>query len=216
MIKIAPSLLSADFCEMGKAVCDVAAWGADYIHCDIMDGCYVANITFGQKMVSSIKKCASLPLDVHLMIERPEKFIDEFVDSGADLITFHPEASKHAHKTLGSIKARGVKGGIVINPGYAIESYEPMLEECDIVLLMSVNPGFGGQTFVRSTLEKLEKLRSYALHHALNYEIEVDGGINEETARWAIEAGATVLVAGNSIFAAENPAEVIARLRCGK
>ena len=215
-IKIAPSILSADFAALGQAAEDAARWGADYIHCDVMDGRYVPNITFGMGMVEALKKRTSLPLDVHLMIVEPEKYVERFAKAGADLITFHPDASVHAHRTLQQIKAAGAKCGVVLNPGQGVKHYGFLYEECDMVLVMSVNPGYGGQRFIPSAVRKIEELAQFRDRLGLTFEIEVDGGINEQTAREVIDAGATILVAGNAVFSSSDPAATIAALRCGR
>lgn len=213
MIKIAPSILSADFANMGRDVKMLEDCGADYIHCDIMDGRYVPNITFGQQMVRSIKALTKLPMDVHLMVEYPEQIAMSFIDSGADIITFHPDACLHPHRLLGSIRLANVKAGIVLNPGMSVDSIKYLLDMCDMVLLMSVNPGFGGQSFIKSVVDKVRELACLRNALGLNFDIEIDGGINVSTAKQVTEAGANVLVAGNSIFACEDRARIIEELR---
>ncbi|MEW9667571.1 ribulose-phosphate 3-epimerase [Ammoniphilus sp. 3BR4] len=200
-IKIAPSILSADFAKLGEEIKEVEAGGADYIHVDVMDGHFVPNITIGPLVVQAIRPHTKLPLDVHLMIEAPDRYIPEFAKQGADIITVHQEACTHLHRTIHLIKEIGVKAGVVLNPATPIVTIESILEDLDMVLLMTVNPGFGGQKFISSVLPKISQLRQIlderGLHHV---EIEVDGGIQPETARWVIEAGANVLVAGNAIY----------------
>ncbi len=200
MIKVAPSILAADFSAMGEAAENLEKAGADMIHCDIMDGAFVPNISFGPDMVKAIKKHTSLPLDVHLMIEKPERYIDEFVAAGADYITVHYEATVHPHRVLSYIKSKGVKAGIVYNPGTSVESLEYLIDNTDMVLLMSVNPGFGGQKFIPKTVDKIKKVKEIIGERDVL--LEVDGGVTEENAHLCKEAGANVLVAGSSVFKA--------------
>ena len=211
MIKVAPSILSADFSALGEAVERIDACGADFIHCDVMDGMFVPNITFGAGMIRALRKHTRKILDVHLMIEKPERYIDDFIDAGADIITVHFEASPHPHRTLSYIRARGVKAGIVYNPATAVDSLEYLMENLDMVLLMTVNPGFGGQHFLPEILPKIEKVRS--LIGSREILLEVDGGITPENALAVKKAGANVLVAGSSIFTSEDPKTVIEALK---
>ncbi len=211
MIKVAPSILSADFSALGEAVERIDACGADFIHCDVMDGMFVPNITFGAGMIRALRKHTRKILDVHLMIEKPERYIDDFIDAGADIITVHFEASLHPHRTLSYIRARGVKAGIVYNPATAVDSLEYLMENLDMVLLMTVNPGFGGQHFLPEILPKIEKVRS--LIGSREILLEVDGGITPENALAVKKAGANVLVAGSSIFTSEDPKTVIEALK---
>lgn len=214
MVKIAPSILSADYAAMGDAAAMLEESGADTIHVDIMDGVYVPCITFGAGMVKAIKKHTRLPLDVHLMTQSPERHIDAFIDAGADTLTFHVEACTHVHRTLQAIKARKVRGGVALNPATPPVWLEYVLHECDIVLVMSVNPGYGGQAFIPSSLEKIRAIRDMADARALTgLEIEVDGGICAQNAASVIEAGANVLVAGNSVFSQRDIALAIKELR---
>jgi len=213
MIKVAPSILSADFANMGKAVEDCEKWGADYIHFDVMDGTFVPQITFGHEMCRALRKYTSLPLDVHLMVEHPETCISQFRDAGADIITFHIEADRHAHRTLQRIHAAGMKGGIVLNPSTPPEAVRYILPDCDMVLLMSVNPGAGGQAFIPSVLHKIRVLKEIAAEMGVSPDIEMDGGINPETGRLCAEAGANVLVAGSSVFKAAEPMEIVQALK---
>ena len=216
MIKVAPSILSADFADMGHEVERVEAWGADYVHFDVMDGSFVHAITFGPAMCKAVRRRTSLPLDVHLMVEHPETHISQFRDAGADILTFHAEAERHIHRTLQSIRLAGMKAGVVLNPASPVCLIEHVLDLCDMVLLMSVNPGAGGQSFIPAVLGKIIALRALTEARGLALDIEVDGGINPETARLCIDAGANVLVAGNSIFTAPAPAAMVKAIRDGR
>ncbi|KRG09773.1 ribulose-phosphate 3-epimerase [Lederbergia galactosidilytica] len=195
-----PSILSADFTKLGEEVKEVEAAGADYIHIDVMDGHFVPNITMGPLVVSAVKKVTKLPLDVHLMIEHPEQYIHEFAQAGADIITVHVEADRHIHRTLQEIKKLGVKSGVVLNPATPATMIENILEEIDMVLLMTVNPGFGGQTFINAVLPKIGEVQRMIQAKNLDVDIEVDGGIDTQTAKICKEAGANVFVAGSAIF----------------
>ncbi|OXS63301.1 ribulose-phosphate 3-epimerase [Rossellomorea vietnamensis] len=199
-MKIAPSILSANFAELGNEIKDVEKGGADYIHVDVMDGHFVPNITLGPMIVKAIRPLTSLPLDVHLMIENPSQYIEAFADAGADYITVHVEADPHLHRTIQMIKGKGVKAGVVLNPGTPAESIRPVLQDVDMVLLMTVNPGFGGQSFIPSVVPKIKQIREWANEVNPSLEIEVDGGINPETAAVCAEAGADVFVAGSAIY----------------
>jgi ribulose-phosphate 3-epimerase len=203
MIKLAPSILSADFARLGEQIDEVATAGADYIHVDVMDGHFVPNISIGAPVVAAIRPVTSLPLDVHLMIEYPERYISEFVQAGADIITVHVEASPHLRKTIRLIKELGAKAGVSLNPPTPVSAVEDFLPHVDLVLVMSVNPGFGGQSFIPETLPKIAKVRKMLDDRGLSAELEVDGGINEDNAPDVVKAGANVLVAGNSIFRAK-------------
>lgn len=213
MVKIAPSILSADFARLGEEIKDVERGGADYIHVDVMDGHFVPNITIGPLIVEAIRPVTKSPLDVHLMIENPDQYIEAFAKAGADYITVHVEASRHLHRTIQLIKSTGVKAGVVLNPATPVDSLKHIIEDVDMVLLMSVNPGFGGQKFISSVLPKIKQVKELA--DALNpdLEIEVDGGVNEETAKLCVEAGANVLVAGSAVFNKEDRGTAIASLR---
>lgn len=210
---IAPSILSADFANMAQAAENISAWGGDCVHFDVMDGHFVPTITFGPAMCKAIRKHTELPIDVHLMVERPQEFIRPFADAGADIITFHVEAEKHIHRTLQLIRQTGCRAGVVLNPASPIELAEYVLDSCDLVLLMTVNPGAGGQKFISGVLKKIEKLSQIRTACGLTFDIEVDGGINPETAALCRQAGANMLVAGNSVFSSADPAETIRLMR---
>ncbi|MFO7997166.1 MAG: ribulose-phosphate 3-epimerase [Dehalococcoidia bacterium] len=214
MIKLAPSILSADFARLGEQIAEVVRAGADYIHVDVMDGHFVPNITIGAPVVAAIRSVTSLPLDVHLMIERPERYISDFVEAGADIITVHVEASPHLRSTIEAIKDLGVKAGVSLNPPTPIGAVEEIIAHVDLVLVMSVNPGFGGQSFIPETLPRIADMRKILDDGKLGAELEVDGGINADNARGIVEAGADVLVAGNSIFKARDGVQrALRRLR---
>jgi len=204
MIKLAPSILSADFARLGEQVAEVTRAGADYIHVDVMDGHFVPNITIGAPVVAAIRPLTSLPLDVHLMIEHPERYISEFVHAGADIITVHVEACPHLHGAIELIKKLGARAGVSLNPPTPIGAAEEFLHHVDLVLIMSVNPGFGGQSFIPETLPRIANMRKILDDRGLSAELEVDGGINADNAPDIVEAGANVLVAGNSVFRAED------------
>jgi ribulose-phosphate 3-epimerase len=199
-IKIAPSILSADFARLGEQVAEATRAGADLIHVDVMDGHFVPQITIGALVVSAIRKYTTLPLDVHLMIESPEDQIAQFAKAGADIITVHIEPCAHIHRVIQMIKATGVKAGISINPATSLSTLDEILPEVELVLVMTVNPGFGGQTFIENTLDKITRLRAEIDRRKLNIELEVDGGINTKTAPRVVKCGATALVAGAAIF----------------
>ncbi|MGZ0049892.1 ribulose-phosphate 3-epimerase [Brevibacillus gelatini] len=214
MVKIAPSILSADFARLGEEILDVERGGADWIHVDVMDGHFVPNITIGPLIVEAIRPVTKLPLDVHLMIEEPDRYIPQFAKSGADWITVHQEACRHLHRTLYLIKEQGVKAGVVLNPATPISTIEHVLPDLDMVLLMTVNPGFGGQKFIHNVVPKIKALRDMLNERGLSHvEIEIDGGVNAETARLCEEAGATVLVAGSAVFNQPDRAKAIAAIR---
>jgi ribulose-phosphate 3-epimerase len=200
MTKIAPSILSADFSKLGVEIAEVEKGGADYIHVDVMDGHFVPNITIGPLIVEAIKPITSLPLDVHLMIENPDDYIPAFADAGADIITVHQEASVHLHRTIQLIKNQGKKAGVVINPATPAETLRPILPDIDLVLIMTVNPGFGGQAFIENCVHKIEQVSAWRKKLGLHFEIEVDGGVNINTANLCTAAGADVLVAGSAVF----------------
>ena len=201
-IKIAPSILSADFAHLGAQVAAAEAAGADYIHCDVMDGHFVPNMTFGPLIVRAVRGVTALPLDVHLMIEKPERYIAEFVSAGASNVTVHLETCPHIHRTVQQIHNLGARASVTINPGTSLAVLEEILPFVDMVLLMTVNPGFGGQSFIETMLSKIKRLRAMIVSRNLETDIEVDGGINVETVERVVKAGANVLVAGAAIFAA--------------
>jgi ribulose-phosphate 3-epimerase len=200
MKKIAPSILSADFTRLGEEIAAVEKAGADYIHVDVMDGRFVPNITIGPMIVEAVRRVTRLPLDVHLMIVEPDRFIDEFVQAGADVITVHAEASVHLHRILERIRKAGARAGVSLNPATSPDVIEYVMENMDLVLIMTVNPGFGGQKFIESVLPKIEKIRKTVDARGLDIELEVDGGIGPDTIHRVSSAGADVFVAGSAIF----------------
>lgn len=214
MIKIAPSILSADYAELGSAVELLSDWNADYVHLDVMDGAFVPNITFGAPMCKALRKHSDLIFDAHLMVANPSQWIQAFCDAGADIVTIHVEADRHAHRTLNYIRSLGMKAGIALNPATPPAAVEYLLDSCDMVLVMSVNPGFGGQRFIRGAADKILKIRHMLDERKLyNVDIEVDGGVNPETAIVCRENGANVLVAGNAVFSSKDPKKTIELLR---
>lgn len=212
-IKIAPSLLSADFARIAEQIAEIEAGGADYLHLDVMDGQFVPNITWGPKIIGDLRKLSGLPFDAHLMIVEPERYVDEFIDAGANIVTFHYEATAHAQRLLSHIRSRGVKAGISLCPQTPVAMLQDIIEDCDLVLIMSVNPGFGGQKFIPRSLEKLREARALIDERNPACELEVDGGIGEANIRAVVDAGARVIVMGSSVFGAGNPGATVANMR---
>jgi ribulose-phosphate 3-epimerase len=201
MVYVAPSILSADFARLGEEIKDVEQGGADFIHIDVMDGHFVPNLTIGPLVVEAVRPITELPLDVHLMIEHPDRYIPAFAKAGADILSVHVEACPHLHRTIQLIKEQGIKAGVVLNPHTPAQLIEHVLEDLDLVLLMTVNPGFGGQSFISSVIPKIRQVKEFAEQKGLSdLLIEVDGGVNRETAAQCIEAGANLLVAGSAIY----------------
>lgn len=196
MIKVAPSILSADFSKLGEEIEKISEAGAHYIHIDVMDGNFVPNITFGPAVIKAVRKCTDKIFDVHLMMEKPERYIKHFAEAGADIIVVHVEACPHLHRTIQEIKSYGVKAGVSLNPHTPVDSIKHLIPELDMVLIMSVNPGFGGQSFIPFSLDKIKQVREMSP----TIDIEVDGGIVEETGKMCVDAGANILVAGSYIF----------------
>ena len=212
-LKIAPSILSADFTRLGEQVREAEAAGADYIHVDVMDGHYVPNITLGPLLTEAVRRSTTLPLDVHLMIEHPERYVESFVRAGASILTVHYEAVTHLNRQVAAIREAGARAGVSINPSTPVSLLEEILPYVDLVLIMSVNPGFGGQSFIPTSVDKVRKLRAMLDERGLDAEIEIDGGIAPDTAGRVVAAGAQVLVAGSAIYGRGSVAENLARLR---
>jgi ribulose-phosphate 3-epimerase len=210
-MKIAPSILSADFAALGEAIARVEAGGADQLHVDVMDGRFVPNITIGPPVIESIRKRTRLPLDVHLMIVEPERYIETFVRAGADLVTVHAEACPHLHRTLHQIREAGAKAGVALNPSTPPTAIEWVLDSLDLILVMSVNPGFGGQSFIPSSLAKLRQIKTLVGPRPV--EVSVDGGVNHDKAASLAQAGATTLVAGSAVFGSHDPGQAVKDLR---
>jgi len=213
MIKLSPSILSANFANLLHDINIVEKAGVDLLHIDVMDGHFVPNITIGPIVISSIKKHTSVPFDVHLMIEEPDKYINEFIEAGADILTVHVEACTHLHRTIQNIKSNGIKAGVSLNPATPISVLENILDDIDMVLLMSVNPGFGGQKFITNTLKKISDLKNMVNDRGLNIDIEVDGGIKLDNVKEVTKAGANIIVAGSAIFNSDNILDNIQNFR---
>ena len=213
MKKIAPSILSADFCRLGEEIRAVDAAGADYIHIDVMDGHFVPNITIGPLVVEAVRKITKLPLDVHLMIENPDRFIPDFAAAGADIIVVHAEASIHLHRSIQLIKGLGKRAGVSLNPATPLNVLEYVLADLDLVLLMTVNPGFGGQSFIEECIPKIKSLRAMLDKRGVEAELEVDGGVKVDNIARIAHAGADVFVAGSAVFGSANYAETIKALK---
>ena len=212
-IIVAPSILSADFANLQRDIEMINGSDADWLHVDVMDGVFVPNISFGFPVISSIKKHSKKPLDVHLMIIHPEKYISQFKEAGADILSVHLEASIHLHRTIQQIKQAGMKAGVAINPHTPITMLEPVINEIDVVCLMSVNPGFGGQKFIEKTYSRCSELRELIIRHHSNAKIEIDGGVDLNNAQALIKAGADIFVAGNTVFSSTDPIGTISKLK---
>lgn len=213
MVKLAPSILSADFGNLLADVKKVEKAGCEYLHIDIMDGHFVPNISFGPIVMNALKGKTNMVFDVHLMIEDPDFYLDEFVAAGADIITVHQEACRHLHRTIQNIKSKGVKAGVSLNPATPLSTIEEVLPELDMVLIMSVNPGFGGQSFIESSVDKIKRLKAMIDEKGLNIDIQVDGGIKPSNIRKVVEAGANVIVAGSAVFKADDINTVVQEFR---
>ncbi len=210
---IAPSLLSADFSRLGEEIEMLNRSEADWLHVDVMDGVFVPNISIGMPVIKFIKKLSEKPLDVHLMIIKPERYIKEFADAGADILTVHYEACRHLHRTIHEIKELNIKAGVVLNPHTNVDLLDDIIKDVDLVLLMSVNPGFGGQKFIENTYTKISRLRELTNSRGSKALIEIDGGVGLDNAAKLIKTGANILVAGNSIFSSKNPSKTISELK---
>ena len=212
-VRIAPSALSADLGRLREQIAEIERGGADWVHVDVMDGCFVPNLTFGAPLIRALKNLTALPLDVHLMVEQPEKYIDDFAGAGASVFTFHPEATIHVQRQLARVRERGMRAGLALNPGTPVSLIEEVMDDLDLVLVMSVNPGYGGQRYIPASTGKIRKVRALLDARASRAVLEVDGGITVETIRQAWEAGAGTFVAGTAVFGESDPAAAIARLR---
>jgi len=210
---VAPSILASDFANLQSEITMINESQADWIHVDVMDGVFVPNISFGMPVIKAVKKHAQKPLDVHLMIVQPERYVEAFREVGADILSVHIEASIHLHRTIQQIKASGMKAGVAINPHSPVSLLQDVIADIDLVCMMSVNPGFGGQKFIENTFRKVSELKQLIIDRKSQALIEIDGGVNQDNARPLLEAGADVLVAGNFVFSAPNPKEVIQRLK---
>jgi len=213
MVKVAPSILAADFTKLGEEIQAVEKAGADWIHIDVMDGHFVPNITVGPLIVEAVNRVTDLPLDVHLMIENPDRYIPEFVEAGADVLTVHIENCPHLHRTIQHIKSFGIKAGVVVNPATSLSLLEEILGDIDLVLLMSVNPGFGGQKFIPAVIDKIEYLREILEKSGSDVEVQVDGGIKVDNAAEIVSAGTDILVVGSGIFSTDNYKSTIMKLK---
>jgi ribulose-phosphate 3-epimerase len=213
MIRIAPSLLAADFTNLGKQIVEAEQGGADWLHLDVMDGHFVPNITFGPPLVNAVRNCTKLPLDVHLMIEEPDKLLPLFRSAGADIITVHQETCPHLYRTIQTIKESGGKAGVALNPSTPVAMLQEIIDEIDLILIMTVEPGFGGQHFINTTLRKIHETREMIDRSKKDIFLEVDGGIDNDTVQSVVEAGANVLVAGTSLFKAKSIQKAIRSLR---
>lgn len=214
MVQIAPSILSADFSNLKDEILKLEKGGADYIHLDVMDGIFVPNITFGAPVIKNIRKFTNIPFDVHLMIDKPERYIKDFVDAGADIITVHQEATTHLHRTIEMIKSFGVKAGVALNPATPLETLEYVLDYVDLVLIMTVNPGFGGQKLIDSTRRKIKKIKRMVTERDLNVLIEADGGIKLDNFREIVDCGLDIIVVGSGIFEADDIVERVRMFKC--
>lgn len=212
MLKVAPSILSADFCKMAEAVSNLKEWNADIVHCDVMDGVYVPNITFGMPMIKALRKYTDMPLDAHLMITLPEKYVGEFCEAGADIVTFHPEASKDVLGALDIIRSYGKKCGVAVNADQPLDIALPYLDKIDMLVIMTVQAGFGGQKFKEDCLEKARVAAKIRAEKELNFVIEVDGGVGSQNVTLVKSAGVDVAVAGSAVFKAENPKEAVEQM----
>ena len=212
-VQIAPSILSADFARLAEALATIERGGGDIVHVDVMDGHFVPNLTLGPPVVRSLRKATSLPLDCHLMIEQPQRYVDAFLEAGANMISVHLEADPHLNRTLDQIRSGGARAGIAINPATPVESLSAALDDCDYVLVMTVNPGFGGQKFIPGVVHKIVRLREMILERGGRVAIEVDGGIDPGTAGEVVRAGASILVAGSAVFGRPDPAGAIEEIR---
>ena len=213
MIKVAPSILSADFSQLANEISKIEKAGADWVHIDVMDGHFVPNLTFGPPVVAAIRKVTKLPFDVHLMVTNPQDLIEPFAKAGADIITVHAETAPHLHRLLQTIKEYGLKAGVSLNPSTPLAVVEEVLDDLDMILIMSVNPGYGGQKFIPGAIEKITRLKAKRDQRKLSVDIEVDGGINASTARQVIAAGATILVAGSAVYGAPDMTQAIKNIR---
>ncbi|AMM40634.1 ribulose-phosphate 3-epimerase [Candidatus Desulfofervidus auxilii] len=213
MFKIAPSILAADFANLASEIKAVEEAGADWLHIDVMDGHFVPNLTIGPPVVASLRKVTGLPLDVHLMIEKPDNYLEAFAQAGADILTVHVETCPHLYRTLESIHKLGKKAGVALNPATPLSFLEPILEEVDLILIMSVNPGFGGQKFIPQALSRIQTVREWIKKYNLKVDLEVDGGISENTLSEVVKAGANVFVAGSAIFSKNDYNKIIRQFR---